>query len=152
LAHCNVDTVKLFALVLAIIPPLLVKDGVNGDSSFACLTVTNDKFTLATTNGYHGIYGLETCHHGLVDGTTRKDTRSLERGSAALSRIDRTLAINGIAKGINDTAKKTGSDGNVYYLTGTLYGIPLLDKAIVTEDGDANVVSFQVETHAANAG
>jgi hypothetical protein len=45
LTNGNIDAIQLL-LVLAIVPPLLVKDSVNGDSSLSGLTVTNDKLTL----------------------------------------------------------------------------------------------------------
>jgi len=148
LANGDVDTVELLLLVLTIIPPLLVKNGVNGDSGLTSLTITNDKLTLATTNRNHGVDGLNTSHHGLVDGATRENTRGLEGSTATLSSLNGALAVNGVTESIDDTAKETRSDGNVDNLTGTFDGVTLLDETIVTENGDTNVVGFQVQTHA----
>lgn len=55
LANGNVDTVELLGLVGTVVPLLLVKNGVNGDSGFTSLTVTNDKLSLATTNLYKSL-------------------------------------------------------------------------------------------------
>lgn len=148
LSDSNVDTVELLVLVLAVIPSLLVEDGVNGNGGFAGLTITNDEFTLTTTNGHHGVDGLETGHHGLVDGATGQDTRSLERGPAALSSLDGAFAVNGVTESVDDTAEETGADRDIDNLASTFYGVALLDETIVTENGDTNVVGFQVQAHA----
>jgi hypothetical protein len=41
LANSDIDTIELL-LILTLVPAPLVEDGVNGNSSFACLTVTSD--------------------------------------------------------------------------------------------------------------
>ena len=38
----HVDAVQLLLLVSGVVETLLVDDGINGDSSFASLTITND--------------------------------------------------------------------------------------------------------------
>lgn len=55
LANGNIDTVELLGLVGTVVPLLLVKNGVNGDSGFTSLTVTNDKLSLTTTNLYKSL-------------------------------------------------------------------------------------------------
>ena len=152
LADSNIDTVELLVLVLAVVPPLLVEDGVDGDGGLAGLTVTDDKLTLATTDGHHGVDRLDTRHHGLVDGATGENAGSLEGRTATLSGLNGTLAIDGVTEGVDDTAKEVGADRNVDDLASTPDGIALLDETIVTEDGDTDVVGFQVQAHAADAG
>jgi hypothetical protein len=110
LANGDVDAVKLLGLVVAVVPALLVENGVEGDGSLAGLTITNDKFTLSTSNGNHGIDGLETSLHGLIDRAARKNTGSLDLSTAPLLGVERTLAINGIAESIDDTAKELRTD------------------------------------------
>ena len=83
LANSDVDAVQLLLLILAIVPPLLVEDGVDSDGGLSGLTVTDDQLTLTTTDGNHGVDGLDTSHHGLVNGTTGQDTEGLAtQGSA----------------------------------------------------------------------
>lgn len=55
LANGNVDTVELLGLVGTVVPLLLVKNGVDGESGFTSLTVTNDKLSLTTTNLYKSL-------------------------------------------------------------------------------------------------
>ena len=151
LSDSNIDAVELLVFFLTVIPSLLVEDGVDGDGGLAGLTVTNDQFTLATTNGDHGVDGLETSHHGLVDRATGQDTRSLEGSTATLGSLDRTLAVNGVTESINDTTEETGADRDIDNLASTFDGIALLNETIVTENGDTNVVGFQVQAHATDA-
>ena len=148
LANGDVDTVELLRLVLAVVPPLLVENGVDSDGGLAGLTVTDDQFTLATTNGHHGVDGLDTGHHGLVDRAAGKNAGSLERRTLALGGVNGALAVDGVAQGVDDTAEETRADGNVDNLAGTLDGVALLDETIVTEDGDTDVVGLQVQAHA----
>ena len=59
LTNSDVDTVKLLLLIFAIIPPLLVEDGVNSNSGLSGLMVTNDWLMLTMANGNHGVDGLD---------------------------------------------------------------------------------------------
>jgi hypothetical protein len=113
LTNGDVDTVQLLALVGRFVPTLLVEDGVEGNSGLTGLTVTNDQLTLTTANGHHGVDTLQTSLDGLVDGTTGKDTRSLELGTALGGSVDGALAINGVAESIDDTAEKLRADGDI---------------------------------------
>ena len=55
LTNSNIDTVELLLIVLAIIPALLVENGVNSSGSLTSLTVTNNKLMLTTTNGHDNV-------------------------------------------------------------------------------------------------
>ena len=59
LTNGNVNAVQLLTFFSCIVKSLLVDDGVDGDGSFASLTITNDQLTLSTTNGYQGIDGFD---------------------------------------------------------------------------------------------
>lgn len=91
----------------------LVEHGVEGDGSLTSLTVTNDQLTLTTTDGNHGVDGLETSLDSLTDGLTGQDTGGLELSTAALGGLEGTLAIDGVTEGIDDTAEKSLTDGDV---------------------------------------
>ena len=113
MADGDVDAVKLLGLVVGVVPPLLVEDGVKSDGSLTGLTVTNDQLTLTTADGHHGVDGLKTSLYGLVDGVTGKNTGGLLLGTTLLSGLDGTLAVDGVAEGVNDTAEKSLADGDV---------------------------------------
>jgi hypothetical protein len=77
------------------------------------LTITNDKFTLATANRHHGVDRLEASLDRLVDGTAGEDTRSLELSTALFGGLDWAFAVDGVPEGINDTTKKGFADWNI---------------------------------------
>ena len=109
----DVDTVELLLLVVAIVPSLLVKDGVKTNGSLTGLTITNDQLTLTTADGNHGVDGLKTSLDGLVDGLSGQNTGSLELGTALLGGLDGTLAVNGVTESVDDTAEHLRADRNV---------------------------------------
>lgn len=113
LADGDVDAVELLGLVVAVVPPLLVEDGVQGNGSLAGLTITNDQLTLATANGNHGVDRLETSLHGLVDGAAGENAGGLELGTALLLGVERALAVDGVTQSVDDTAEKLGADGDI---------------------------------------
>jgi len=80
----DVDAVKLLLLVGAVVPSLLVEHGIQSDSGLSGLTITNNKLTLASANGNHGVDGLETSLDGLADGLTGQNTGGLELSTASL--------------------------------------------------------------------
>jgi hypothetical protein len=116
------------------------------------LTITNDQLTLTTTDGNHGVDGLETSLYGLRDGLTGENTGSLELSTASLGGLEGTLAIDGVTEGVNDTAEKLHTDGNVDNLTGTLDDLTLLDETIGTEKNDTDLAGFEVHAHALDTG
>jgi hypothetical protein len=113
LADGDVDAVELLGLVGAVVPALLVEDGVETDGSLAGLTVADNQLTLATADGDHGIDRLETGLDGLVDGTAGKNAGGLDLGTAALLGLDGALAVDGVTQGIDDTAEQLRTDGDV---------------------------------------
>ena len=48
------------------------------------------------------------------------------------------LAVDGATQGINNTAKETGTNGDVNNLAGMFNGIAFLDETVATKDGDTN--------------
>jgi hypothetical protein len=113
LADSDVDTVKLLLLVGTAVPTLLVEHGIESDGSLSGLTITNDQLTLATTNGNHGIDGLETSLDGLADGLAGENARSLELGTALLLGVERALAVNRVSEGIDDTSEQLRADRDI---------------------------------------
>jgi hypothetical protein len=147
LTNGDVDTVQLLGLLGAIVPLLLVKNGVEGDGGLSGLTITNNQLTLTTTDGDHGVNALDTSQHGLTDGLTGENTGGLDLGTATLRGGDGALSIDGVTEGIDDTAQKSLTDGEIDNVTGTLDGITLANETIVTEDDNTDVVSLQVHGH-----
>ena len=110
LAHSNVDAVQLLRLVIAVVPPLLVEHGIEGDGRLSGLTITDDQLTLATSDRHHGVDGFEAGLHGLVDGAAGQDTGGFDLSTAALGGLDGALAVDGLAEGIDDAAEHGFAD------------------------------------------
>jgi hypothetical protein len=113
LANGDVDAVELLGLVVGVVPALLVEHGIESDGGLSGLTITDDQLTLTTADGNHGVDGLETSLHGLVDGVAGENTRSLELGTALLGGLDGTLSVDGVAESVDNASKKSLADGNV---------------------------------------
>lgn len=127
-------TVELLGLIGAVVPSLLVEDGVDGDSGLTGLTVTNDQLTLTTADGHHGVDGLVTSHHRLVDGATGENAGGLHLSTTALGGLDGTLAVNGVAESVDDTAEKGLSDGHIHNLASALDGVAFSDESVFLEE------------------
>jgi hypothetical protein len=162
LADSDVDTVKLLGFIGSSVPSLLVEDGIECDGSLSGLTITNDQFTLTTSNWHHCVDALEASLDGLVDRTTGKNTGSLELSTTPLLGLERALAVNWVSKGIDDTPKKFGANWNIdlvslatvcrskldaYNFSSSLDSLTFLDKTIGTEKHNTDLASFQVHAH-----
>jgi hypothetical protein len=141
----------------------LVEDGIDGDGGFTSLSITNDELSLSSTDlkvsavtkqdtwethRDQGVDRLETGLHGLVDGSSGQNTGSLQLSLRSTDRVNLSLSVNGVSESVNDSAQKSRSDGNIHNLTSSLDSVSFLDQSIVTENGDTDIVGFQVKTHA----
>src|SRR5690606_34205684 len=148
LADGDVDAVELLALIVALVGFLLVDEGVDRNGGLAGLAVADDQLTLAATDGDEGVEGLEAGLDGFVDRKSRDDAGSLHFDAHALFGDDRALAVDRIAKAIDDAAEQALADGNVDDGAGALDGVAFLDLGVRAEDHDADVVGFKVQGHA----
>merc|ERR1712141_69144 len=114
--------------------------------------VSNDQLTLTTANGHQAVHGLDTGLHGLLHGLPGDDAGGLESNPVSFLAGDGTLAINGVAESINNTAQDLGTHGDVHNSSGSLDNISLLDELVITEDDNTNVVRLQVEGHPLQSG
>jgi hypothetical protein len=58
LSNSDIDAVKLLVFITGIEVSLLVEDGINSDSGLTGLSISNDKLTLSSTDGY--LYKLQS--------------------------------------------------------------------------------------------
>eukprot|EP00158_Paraphelidium_tribonemae_P003919 Partr_v1_DN26465_c0_g1_i1_m23719 len=152
LTHSDVDTVQLLLLIRAVIPLLLVQDSIESDSSLSSLTITNDQFTLTTTDGNHRVDTLDTGLHGLANRLTGNNAGCLDLHTETLDVLHRTLAVDGIAESVDNTAQESLSRRHVHNVSGTLDGVSLLDLTIISKHDDTDIIRFQVQSHALNTG
>merc|ERR1719341_1960804 len=137
LTNSHIDAEQLLLGISGIIEPLLVDDGINGDSGFASLPVSNDQLTLATTNG-----------HQAVDRLPGDDAGGLQSNPVPLLAADGALAVNGVTQSINNTSEDLVTNGDIHNGSSSLDNVSLLDELVITEHDNTNVVRLQVEGHA----
>ena len=113
LADSDVNAVELLGLVVAAVPSSLVQHSIKGNGCLSCLTITDDQFTLTTTNWHHGIDGFETGLDWLVDGSTGQNTRSFDLGTNTSAGFDGAFSVDGVPKSIDDATEHGFADWNI---------------------------------------
>src|ERR1700726_2662449 len=151
LADRDIDAIELDLLVGLGVERLLVQDGVERDRGLAGLAIADDQFALAAADRDQRIDRLEAGRHRLVDRFARGDAGRLDVDTAALRRLDRTLAVDRIAERIDHAAEQALANRRVDDGAGALDGLAFHDLAVGAEDHDADVVGLQVQRHAAGA-
>ena len=153
LTNRNVDTEKLFAIVFRrSVGFFLVQDGVDTDSGFTGLTVTNDQLALTTTNWDHPVNRLNPGHHRLVHGFTWDNAwgfnvHTVPRGNVC----DRAFAVDWVAEWINHTTQQAFTNRCSHNLIEALNSVAFFNATVITEDNDTNIVAFQVQRHTFDA-
>merc|ERR1711890_148659 len=115
------------------------------------LSVSNDQFTLATTNGYKRVNGLDASLHRLGHGLSGNDTRGLKTHTKSLSCSQGTLGINRVTQSVYHTAQTLHTHGYVHNGSSPLHHISLLDEFVITEDDNTDIVWLQVKSHTLQA-
>jgi hypothetical protein len=151
LADCDVDAVELLALVIACVHWLLVEERVENDRGLAGLTVTNDELALAAANRDQRIDCLQASRHRLVHRLARQNARCLDVDAHHRGAFDRALAIDRVAERVDNAAKQALADRNFHDGAGPLDGVAFLDRAVIAEKHDTDVVGFEVQRHPTDA-
>src|SRR5438309_2719949 len=145
LADGDIDAVELLALFAALVDFLLVDEGVERDGGLAGLAIADDQLALAAANGNERVKRLEPGLYRFVHGLAWDDAGRLHLHPATLRRVDRALAVNGVAKAIHDPSQEPLANRHVDDRAGPLDGRTFLDLRIGAEDDDANVVGLEIE-------
>lgn len=96
LTNGDVDAVKLLVNISTVESFSLIDDGVNSNGGFTSLSISNNKFSLSSSNGHKGVNTLDTSLHWFVDGLSGNNTRSLNFNSSSGGGLKRTKSINGV--------------------------------------------------------
>ena len=91
------------------------------------LAVADEELALATADRRHRIDGLDTGLKWLEHGLALHDGRCLHLEEPTLRRLDGPLAVNGVAKRIDDTPEKTITHGHRKNPAGRLDLVTLFD-------------------------
>ena len=142
-----VDAVKTLGDIISSESLVLVDEAIDGDGSLSCLSVTNDKLTLSSSNWHKRVDGLETSHHRLVHRLSWDNTWSFELNSLSLVTLDWTGTIDWVTEGVDDSTEKAITDWDIDNGSSSLDNISFLDLSIVTQDDDTNIISLKIQGH-----
>jgi hypothetical protein len=83
----------------------LANDGIDAYGGLPDLAVADDQFALSPADGRHRIDRLEARVHRLIDRLAGDHTRGDHLDPAEFRRFDRSLAVQGGARGVDDAAQ-----------------------------------------------
>jgi len=126
-------------------------DRVHADRGLADLAVADDQFPLSAADRRHGIDGLEARIHGLIDGLALDDARGDHFDAAEFGGLDGSLAVDRLACPVDDAPEDRLAHRNLRDSSRPLDDVAFLDMGDFAEDGDTDVVRFEVEDHAQDA-
>ena len=121
------------------------------DGGLAGLAVTDDEFTLATTDRGHGVDRLDAGLERLVHGLAAEDARCLDLHTALDGTGDLAGTVDGFAECVDDTAEHRVADGHRQDAAGRLDGLAFFDLVDVAQDDGADRVFVEVEGEAHRA-
>jgi hypothetical protein len=150
LANSDVDAVEFLGFIRTVVETLLIENGVEGDSGFTGLTITNDQFSLTAAYWDERVDGFQTSLHRLVYGLSGNNTWSFDVNASTFFTRNGSLTIKGITEWIDDTSEKFWAYWYIDNSTGTTNNIAFLNFSIVTEHYDTNIIRFQVQSHTLN--
>ncbi len=126
----------------------LVEDGVDGHRGLAGLAVADDQLTLPPADGRHGVDGLDAGLHRLAHGLAADDAGGLHLHAARLGGVDRALAVDRLAQGVDHAAEQRVADGHGLDAPGGLDGLLLLDGVHLAQDDGTDGVLVEVQGEA----
>ena len=123
----DIDAIELGLLVRAGVDRLLIDDGVDGDGGLAGLTVADDQFALAAADRDHAVDGFQSGGHGLMDRFAGDDAGGFDLDFAEQGGVDRSLAVDRLADGVDDPPNQGFADRDFGDPAGALDGVAFLD-------------------------
>ncbi len=123
----------------------LVEDRVDEDRRLARRAVADDQLALAAADVRHRVDRLDPGLEGLLHGLAVDDAGRLELERAAVARLDRRTAVEGVAERVDDAADQRVADRDARHAPGALRGVAFLDLLPLAEQRGADVVLLEVE-------
>ena len=111
LTDSNINTDDIF--------PLLVDDRIGCDRCLTGLTVSDDKFTLSTTDREHGINGKNTCFHWCINGLSVYDSRCIFLHRTIAICLDLAVSVDRLTQSIDDSSDKGIAYRNTCFFLGS---------------------------------
>ena len=124
---------------------LLVDDGINSNCSLSCLTVSDYKLSLSSSNRNHRVYSLYTGLKRLVHRLTENNSRSLslQRHLKEFT-LYTSLTVKRLAERVNNSAQHTLTYSYRCNSLGSLNGEALFDVISRTKEHRSYIVLLKV--------
>jgi hypothetical protein len=129
----------------------LVEDRVDEDRRLAGGAVADDQLALAAPDRDHRVDRLEARLHRLLHGLALDHAWCLELERPVRARLDRPLAVDGLAEGVDDPPDQLRPYRDARDRAGALHRLAFLDVLPIAEERDADVVLLEVEGEACDA-
>ncbi len=127
---------------------LLVQYRIYADGCLPGLTVSDNQFPLAPTDGYHGINGTDACLQGNIHLFAHNHTGCHVLHIAVIISGKGPFVINRLPKGIDHTSKHGISHRDLSHSAGSPDRIPGLYACIGSQKHRPDAVLIQVQGHA----
>ena len=106
----------------------------------------DDELALSAADGDHGVDSLEAGLEGLLHGLAVDDAGGLALdGHLEEFAFDVTLAVDGLAEGVDDAAQQSFADFDGGDAAGALADVAFVQRLGVAKQHDTHVVLFKVE-------
>src|SRR5262249_11124274 len=109
-----------------------------------------DQLALAAADGNHRVDCFEAGLQRLLHGPAVDDPRRIALDRPELLGVDRALAVDGLAEGVDDAPDQRFAHPHLGDAPGPLDHVPLADGAVLAEEDGPDVVLLQVEHHPDN--
>ena len=123
---------------------LLIDNRIDGNSRFAGTAVTDNQFTLASTDRNHRVDSFNPCLQRYLYRLAVGNTRRLDFNTTRFFRLNVAFAVNRSPQGIYDTADHTVTYRNAHNATCTTNRIAFFNQVVFTEQYGADIIFFQV--------
>src|SRR6185312_11328041 len=113
LADSDIDAIELLRFVAGFVDRLLIEKGIDRDSGLAGLAIADDQLALTAAHRHERVDRLEAGLHRLMHRFARNDTRRLHLDAGAGHVFEWALAVDRIAKRVDNAAEQTLADRHV---------------------------------------
>ena len=124
----------------------LRNDGVDSNSRFSSLSITNNQLTLTSTNWNHRVNRHDTSLKWLANRLSWYDTRSNFFDGIVFSRSNVTFTVNWLTQCVYYTAEEFFSNRNLKQLASCFHFIALFDIETFTEKNASDFCFLQVKS------
>ena len=139
LADCHINT--LYPL------PFLINNRVNCNRGLSGLTISDDQFSLSSSDRHHGINGFDTGLQWCIHSLSGNDTGCHTFYRTVFIRCDRSLSVNRLSERIHNTSEQCISYRHFYHTSGCFNRISLIDIVLTSEKYRTDIIFLQVQYH-----